>query len=185
MAPRSRPKGGRDYPRSEIEFHSFFPDDEACAEYLAAVRWPKGFQCPSCLSDEYWLTGDKLYKCVACRRETSATAGTIFDKTRYGLKVWFLAIWHVVSQKYGASALGMQRALGFGSYETAWAWLHKLRRAMVVPDRDKLRGKVEVDETYFGGVKRGGRSIAGGERLHTANPRELRIKPLAVMESTA
>lgn len=156
MAARSRPVGGRDYPRNEMEFHSFFPDDRACAEYLAAMRWPDGFRCPSCLSGEYWLTGDGLYKCCSCRRETSATAGTIFDKTRYGLKIWFLAIWHVVSQKNGASALGLQRVLGFGSYETAWAWLQKLRRAMVVPDRDKLSGVVEVDETYFGGVKSGG-----------------------------
>ncbi len=75
--------------------------------------------------------------------------GTLFEGTRK-LRHWFLAAWQVTSQKSGASALGIQRALGLGSYETAWAWLHKLRRAMVRPDRDHLAGTVEVDETYLG-----------------------------------
>src|SRR5581483_3081376 len=154
-----RPVGGRDYPRNQPEFNRFFPTERSCLLYLAHLRWPNGFECPACGHDRYWLRSDNLFLCTKCRRKTSATAGTIFDKTRYGLDVWFAAIWHVVSQKYGASALGLQRVLGFGSYETAWGWLHKLRRAMVVPGRDKLKGDVEVDETYFGGVKRGG---AGG-----------------------
>jgi transposase-like protein len=93
--------------------------------------------------------------CRACGRRTSVTAGTIFDRTRTPLSTWFAAIWFLTSQKNGMSALGLQRVLGFGSYETAWAWMHKLRRAMVRPERDKLSGIVELDETMIGGVTRG------------------------------
>ena len=96
-----------------------------------------------------------LFRCCACRRQTSATAGTIFQDTRKPLVTWFRAMWYVTSQKNGASALGLQRVLGLGSYETAWTWLHKLRRAMVRPDRDRLRGWVEVDETMVGGLEEG------------------------------
>jgi hypothetical protein len=93
--------------------------------------------------------------CKACSRRTSATAGTIFDRTRTPLRTWFAAVWFVTSQKNGVSALGLQRVLGLKSYETAWAWMHKLRRAMVRPDREMLSGLVEVDESFIGGVHRG------------------------------
>ena len=96
-----------------------------------------------------------LFRCCACRRQTSATAGTIFQDTRKPLVTWFRAMWYVTSQKNGASALGLQRVLGLGSYETAWTWLHKLRRAMVRPDRDRLKGWIEVDETMVGGLAEG------------------------------
>ena len=96
-------------------------------------------------------------RCRACRRETSITAGTIFEGTRKPLRTWFLAIWFVTSQKNGMSALGLQRALGLGSYETSWTWLHKLRRAMVRPGRDHLAGEIEADETYVGGPEEGKR----------------------------
>jgi transposase-like protein len=95
--------------------------------------------------------------CQRCGRQTSVTAGTIFHRTRYPLGTWFAAAWFVCAQKNGASALGLQRVLGFGSYETAWAWMHKLRRAMVRPDRDLLTGAVELDETFVGGRSMGGR----------------------------
>jgi len=96
--------------------------------------------------------------CTACGRQTSVTAGTIFHRTRTPLRTWFAAIWFVCSQKNGVSALGLQRVLGFGSYETAWAWLHKLRRAMVRPDRELLGGNggaVELDSTFLGGATKG------------------------------
>ena len=99
-------------------------------------------------------------RCRACRRETSITAGTIFEGTRKPLRTWFLAIWFVTSQKNGMSALGLQRALGLGSYETSWTWLHKLRRAMVRPGRDHLAGEIEADETYVGGPEEGKRGRA-------------------------
>jgi transposase-like protein len=93
--------------------------------------------------------------CAACAQQVSVTAGTIFHRTRTPLSVWFRVIWWVVTQKNGASALGIQRVFGFKSYKTAWTWLHKLRRAMVRPGRDRLGGRVEVDETYLGGLEEG------------------------------
>jgi IS605 OrfB family transposase len=87
--------------------------------------------------------------CSHCKSQTTVTACTIFDKTRTELRVWFAGIWYITNQKHGISALGLQRVLGLGSYETAWTMLHRLRRAMVRPGRDLLHGKVEVDESYL------------------------------------
>ncbi len=151
----AHPVGGVDYPRTYQELLAWFPDDAACLEYLAAVRWPDGFVCPACGGRDAWRTGQGLWMCQDCGRKTSLTAGTIFHRTRTPLSTWFAAIWFVTSQKNGISAQGLQRVLGFGSYETAWAWMHKLRRAMVRPDRDQLSGVVEVDETFVGGVSAG------------------------------
>ena len=89
------------------------------------------------------------------------TAGTIFEGTRKPLKLWFLTAWEIVGHKYGANAVNVQRMLGVKSYQTAWSWLHKLRRAMVRPDRDRLVGVVEVDEMYVGGQE------AGAQGRHT------------------
>ena len=152
-----------DYPETLIELEKRFSTEEACREYLFKLRWPNGFQCPRCRRQKYW-TGDRgLYECAECGFQTSITAGTIFQDTKRPLILWFRAIWHVTSQKYGANALGLQRILGFGSYRTAWMWLHKLRRSMVRPGRDRLSGIVEVDESYIGGKKAGkrGRGAAG------------------------
>ena len=107
------------------------------------------------------MVRDGLYQCRSCRRQTSVTAGTIFQDTRKPLVMWFRAMWYVTSQKNGASALGLQRVLGLGSYETAWTWLHKLRRAMIRPDRDRLSGWIEVDETFIGGFAEG---VVGGRK---------------------
>jgi hypothetical protein len=134
---------------------SWFPDDASCVAYLARLRWPQGFVCPACGAGEYWRTGTGLWMCKQCQRRTSVTAGTIFHRTRTPLSTWFAAVWFVTSQKNGICALGLQRVLGFGSYETAWAWLHKLRRAMVRPDSDRLAGVVEVDEKMVGGPTEG------------------------------
>lgn len=87
--------------------------------------------------------------CRGCGHQSTVTAGTIFDKTRTPLRVWLAAAWYVTNQKHGVSALGLQRVLGLGSYATAWTMLHRLRRAMVRPDRERLKGVVEVDETYL------------------------------------
>lgn len=146
-----RPRAGRDYPRDWPEFQRFFPDERACLDYLERLRWPQGFRCPACGSKEGWRTKRDLWVCRACERQTSVTAGTLFAGTRTPLLNWFAAIWQLVSQKQGMSALGFKRAMGLGSYETAWAHLHKLRRAMVRPGRELLDGLVEVDEAYVGG----------------------------------
>jgi transposase-like protein len=145
-----------DYPRNLAEFDRRFATEEACRRYLAELRWPAGFRCPRCGGTKAWPMGG-LLRCSACEYKQSLTAGTIFEGTHKPLTVWFRAIWWVVSQKNGASAKGIQRILELGSYQTAWAWLHKLRRAMVRPGRDRLTGTVEMDETYVGGEKPGKR----------------------------
>ena len=148
-----------DYPRTQAEFEARFATEAACRQYLIELRWPDGFRCPSCGEGQAWTVG-RLFECRACGRQTSVTAGTIFQDTRSPLTTWFRAMWWVTGTKTGTSALGLQRVLGLGSYQTAWAWLHKLRRAMVRPGRDQLTGAVEVDESLVGGVGTHGRSTA-------------------------
>jgi transposase-like protein len=152
-----------EYPKNLLMMEEQFDSEAACREYLFQLRWPKGFRCPRCDHDVAWSRSNGLFECARCGFQASVTAGTIFQDTKKPLRLWFRAIWHVTSQKYGANALGLQRVLGFGSYRTAWAWLHKLRRAMVRPGRDRLSGRVQVDETYVGGEKAGkrGRGAAG------------------------
>jgi len=144
-----------DFPKTLLEMERRFSSVDACRLYLEQLRWPNGFECPACTGAETWPMAGGLWLCRACRRQVSVTAGTIFQDSHLPLTVWFRAIWHVVSQKNGVSALGLQRALGLGSYRTAWALLHKLRRAMVRPGRERLRGRVEVDETYWGSPESG------------------------------
>jgi hypothetical protein len=149
------PIGGVGYPRSWPEFLAFFPDEGACLRYLERVRWPDGFRCPMCGHSEAWRTKRGLWVCGACERQTSVTAGTILAGTRTPLVSWFMSIWQLTNQKHGMSAMGLQRLLGLRSYETAWAHMHKLRRAMVRPGREPLRGLVEIDEGYIGGEEAG------------------------------
>lgn len=146
-----------DYPRDLAEFEGRFATEDACRTYLAQLRWPEGFRCPRCGHRKAWPVRSVWFQCAACAHQTSVTAGTIFQDTRTPLTTWFRAMWWVTNQKTGVSALGLQRALGLRSYKTAWAWLHKLRRAMVRPGRDRLTGRVEVDEAYVGGVHPGRR----------------------------
>jgi len=146
-----------EYPKTLAEFDREFSTEEACARYLFRLRWPDGFVCPRCGGTKAWATKRGLCICSGCQYQLSVKAGTIFEGSRSPLTMWFRAIWWVTSQKTGASAKGLQRILGLGSYETAWTWLHKLRRAMVRPGRDRLAGVVEVDETYIGGEKPGKR----------------------------
>lgn len=134
---------------------SRFGSEQACWDYLLRVRWPDGFVCPRCGGRTAWTTTRRLLVCAGCQHQASVTAGTIFQDTRKPLTLWFRAIWWVTAQKHGASALELQRVLGLRSYVTAWTWLHKLRRAMVRPGRDRLHGPVEVDETYVGGIEEG------------------------------
>ncbi len=133
------------------EFIKRFSTEEECREYLFELRFPKGFVCPKCGADKYWEVGETLYTCTNCRHQTSVIAGTVFQDTRKPLMDWFIAIWWVTTQKNGASALGLQQVLGLKSHQTAWVWMHKIRKAMVNPNRSKLSGRIEVDETYLGG----------------------------------
>jgi ISXO2 transposase-like protein/transposase-like zinc ribbon protein len=154
-------RAGVYYPRSTGEFQSWFATDADCLDYLDWLRWPAGFVCPGCGHPGGWLVADGRYKCAACGKRTSVTAGTLFDRRRTPLTVWFAACWMFATAKDGVSALSLQRSLEIGSYPTAWAMLHRLRQVLVRPGRDRLAGRVEVDETYIGGEEpglRGGRA---------------------------
>lgn len=152
------------YPKNFQEFLEFFKTEDDCWTYLFDIRWPDGYSCPRCKSKKYWLTERRLIHCTNCDYQASITSGTIFQGTRKPLLLWFHIIWWVVAQKTGASANNLKDFMGFGSYETAWAWLHKLRRAMIRPNRNKLIGEVEVDETYIGGMEAGnGKQGRGAE----------------------
>ncbi len=148
-------------PKTIAEFHKLFASENACRKFLFKLRWRGGFVCPRCQGSEIWPTTRDLLVCKACGHQASLTAGTLFQDTHKPLSLWFRAMWWVTRQENGASALSLQRELGLGSYRTAWSWLHKMRRAMVRPGRDRLRGTVEIDETYLAAIKQGGR---GGER---------------------
>ena len=144
------------------EFIKRFLTEEQCRDYLYQLRWPDGFVCPKCKRQtKAWPKGENLFECSECGRQTSVIAGTIFQDTRKPLRNWFTAIWWVTTQKSGASAAGLQQVLGLGSYQTAWTWLHKIRTAMVNPNRKKLSGTVEVDECYIGGVEHDGKKGRG------------------------
>lgn len=128
----------------------WFHSEQACLDYLEQLRWRGGFVCPKCgVIGSPLKTSRNRLVCQSCKHQTSVTAGTIFDKTRTPLRVWLAAAWYITNEKHGASALGLQRLLGLGSYETAWTMLHRFRRAMVRPGRELLHGLVEVDETYL------------------------------------
>ena len=142
--------GIKGYPSNWIEFQDWFATEDSCTAYLERLRWSKGFCCPSCgaIDEPTRATRGRLI-CRSCRHQSSVTAGTVFDKTRTPLRVWFAAAWYITNQKQGVSALGLQRVLGLNSYQTAWTMLHRFRRAMVRPDRDLLSGIVEVDEVFL------------------------------------
>jgi transposase-like protein len=140
-----------------LDFEHQFKTEADCLDFLRKLKWPDGFRCPKCSHTEAWETSSDRLICCQCQHKSSLTAGTIFHQTRKPLMLWFRAMWYITQQKNGVSALGLQRTLGLGSYHTAWTWMHKLRSAMVRPDRDRLSGTVEVDEAYYGGIKKGKR----------------------------
>ena len=149
------------FPRTLSAFQSWFATEAACVRYLVESRWPDGYACPQCGHPEaYELTSRPVYKCKRCNYQVSVTAGTVLHGTRLSLRDWFSAAYLVATHTPGISAVQLQRQLGLKRYETTWGLLQKLRRAMVRPERDRISGEVEVDETYVGGVevgRRGGR----------------------------
>src|SRR5450631_2219247 len=153
------PPSSQDYPRTWSEFLDWFSSEEACTAYLERLRWPQGFACPSCgsMAAPYRASRTRLM-CKDCQHQGTVTAGTLFDKTRTPMRVWLAAAWYITNQKQGVSALGLQRVLGLGSYQTAWSMLHRFRRAMVRPDRDLLTGTVEVDESFLALRRRTGKA---------------------------
>ena len=179
---------------SRAAFEARFPDEAACARHLAAMRWPDGFVCPACGHDRGWELKRRRasWECAACGKETSVSAGTIMHRSHLPLKTWFMAAHIVTSHSNGISALQLQAQLGLGSYKSAWLLLHKLRRAMVAPDRSLLEDLVEIDEATLplrtkqdpptGGQGRspqGKMRIAGAVELTPeGEPRRIRLAPI-------
>lgn len=162
------PIPGKDYPQNWSDFLDWFATEESCLVYLEKLRWANGFVCPRCgnVAQAYRASRTRLM-CRACQHQSSVTAGTIFDKTRTPLRVWLAAAWYLTNQKQGVSALGLQRVLGLGSYQTAWTMLHRFRRAMVRPGREQLKGLVEVDETFLAITDRQEPTSAVGRKSNT------------------
>jgi transposase-like protein len=182
------PRAGAHYPRSTGEFLAWFGTDEDCLDYLEWLRWPGGFACPRCGHSGGWRLADGRVECGGCGRRTSVTAGTIFDKTRTPLTVWFHACWLFTTAKDGISAQHLQRALEIGSCQTAWAMLHRLRSALVRPGRDRLAGTAEVDETFIGGEEHGlrggrqpGRKVLAGIAVEISEPKGIGRCRMAVL----
>ena len=147
-----------DFPRNLAEFQRRFTTDDECRRYLIDCRWPEGYLCPRCgRAQAYELSTRGLLQCKSCRHQVSVTAGTVLHRTRVPLHLWFSAAYLMTTHTPGFSAVQLQRQLGLTRYETAWTMLQKLRRAMVRPERDRICGTVEVDETYVGGVEEGRR----------------------------
>ena len=171
------------------ELHAWFRTDADCLDYLEWLRWPSGFVCPEYGHEGGWRLGDGRFMCVGCGGRSSVTAGTIFDRTRTPLTVWFTACWLFASGKDGISALNLKRTLEIGSYQTAWAMLHRLRSVLVRPGRERLAGVVEVDETFIGGLEPGlaggrarGKKVLTGVAVEVRGPRGMgrcRMLPLA------
>jgi Transposase zinc-ribbon domain/ISXO2-like transposase domain len=173
------PIAGWDYPRSRDEFEAFFPDEAACLAYLERLSWPDGFVCARCgRTGAPWRGSRRRLVCRSCGQGTTVIAGTLFQGTRTPLPVWFAAAWHVATADEGISARRLQRELALGSYETAWAMLHRLRRAMVRSGRPRLEGVVEVGRTFLpAGADRTVIAIAVEDRGQ--EPGRVRMQPLA------
>src|SRR5215218_3964842 len=169
-----------DWPATIMDFQERFATEAACLDYLAASRWPEGFACPGCGGRRAWVLERRhLWECAECHLQTSVTAGTVMHGTRTPLRGWFWAAYLVATHHPGISAKQLQRQLGLSRYETAWLILQKLRRAMVAPEREPLKGEVEVDEFFLGGLEEGqkggrqreGRRFAGSRSRSAARAR--------------
>lgn len=132
---------GVDNPRNRQEFDRWFFEEASCRDYVLRIRWEDGYRCPRCGSKSPpWVTSRGYRHCSDCGSEIPITSGTTFELSRKLLGVWFQAMWFLTNQKHGVSAVGIQRELGLGSYQTAWSWLHKPRRAMVRTSSNGLNG---------------------------------------------
>ena len=152
-----------DFPLTIMEFQERSADEEACREYLFACRWPDGFRCRRCGGGEVGLMHRRrrVWQCKRCGAQTSVTAGTVMHNTQTPLRLWFWAAYLVATHHPGVSAVQLQRQLGIARHETAWMLLHKLRRAMIAPEREPLKREVEVDEFFLGGYEEG---LRGGRQ---------------------
>ena len=142
----------RDFPKTTTEFEARFAPEEDCRAYWIEARWGGEPACAKCKSKRVWTIREgTTFECADCGHQTSLTSGTLLEKTRKPFKVWFRAVFEISTRRTGISAKDLQRIMGFGSYETAWTWLHKLRAAMVPSDSEPLGPFVQADEAFVGG----------------------------------
>jgi transposase-like protein len=152
MTQHSRDDLWRDFPRTATEFEKRFATEEDCRAYWIEARWGGRPACARCNSTRVWTIREgTTFQCADCRHQTSLTSGTLLEKTRKPLKMWFRAVFEISTRRTGISAKDLERIMGFGSYKTAWTWLHKLRAALVRPDREPLGPFVQMDEALVGG----------------------------------
>ena len=145
------------YPETMQDFIEQFATEKQCRDYLAKIRWSNGFTCPHCNGVAAWIKKNGIRVCKKCRKDISVTAGTHFAYSKIPLNIWFQAMWFVVTQKQGVSALGLGRALGITRQKTGWFLLKRIRETMTKTSPDLLSGTVEIDEVFLGGVKTGKR----------------------------
>jgi transposase-like protein len=155
-------------PENQKVFERMFSDEHKCLDYLFVIKYPNGFICEKCEGNEYWLIS-KHIRCKNCKSEISITSGTIFQSANLKIQDIFRIIWWIILQKNGVSARSLERVLGI-SYKSVWYWLHRIRKIMILPGREKLSGKVEVDEIFIGGKSKGkrGRGSTGKSLVATA-----------------
>jgi transposase-like protein len=175
---------------SEADFDRLYGSEELCRDALASWRWPKGFRCPVCDETKYCLVGPRrLYQCAQCHTQTSLTAGTIFHSTKLPLKVWFRAIYHITQSKGGISSLELARRLGV-TQNTAWKISHKFMQVMMEREQTKpLCGRIEMDDAYIGGKRKGGKRgrgssgktpfIAAVETTEDCKPQRMKLKKVS------
>ena len=177
------------FPTTDLAFQRQFATDEACFEFVRSSRWPDGFRCPSCDHPGAYERADRWgVECAGCGRIVSVTAGTVMHKTHVPIRSWLWAAWLMVTSKRGLSALELQRRIGV-AYKTAFTMLHRLRHAMVAPERTRLTGRVEVDETYVGGPVRGRGSgkfrgaqaiVVGAVEVRNDAPARIRLRSIEI-----
>ena len=171
-----------DFPKNQAEFDKRFNNEQACYNYLLSLRWPQGFVFQRCGHDRYLQGATGLFICTRCEHQHSVTAETIMHGTRKPLVLWFKAMWWFTTRKSGVNAINLQDLLGFGSYNTAWLWLKKLRSCTVCKGREKLTGTLEADEFYMGGHRNGKRGRGAEHKCAAAiaverkNPKLGRIR---------
>lgn len=150
-------------PSSYADLRRAYAREEDCLQLIEQLRWPDGFRCPECGVREAWRMGAGMLRCAGCRRRVGPTTGTILHGTRTPLRDWFAAAWLLTQDPRGISARELRRRLGLGSYQTAWAILHRLRSVMAPTEAERLTGRVYLDEVALGRRQAGvpGRGVRG------------------------
>lgn len=156
------------YPKNYRELLAQLNTEAACVDYIASIKWPDGFVCPSCGGRDYWRSKRLQWICANCKFQSRVLAGTLFQDTKLPLTLWFQMMWWFMGPKNGANALALQQNFGIGSYRTAWALLGKLRSCTVSPTRSLLSGSIEVDQAFLGGENNKEIVVIAAEKRGTA-----------------